>query len=413
MKNYRSLQFLCVFCMFSLQAQSQPGINSIYSSYGIGDVNIRDMNSYTSMGGVGIAIASDKGINGANPASFAFIPYGTYGMDLSFTGKNITYKNESQSFKANDFVINGAAFSFSLSKKAGASVSLKRYSTAEYYILANRYLEGTNSKLSETITGSGGLYLASAGFGLKLGKALSIGFSGGSIFGSINSQEKIYTSATEGYNIENNIFYNNFFANGGMQYRFTKAGIKWTLGATVQPSIKLNKTADYYIKELTDTILYQEVGKTGKFEYPLQWGAGISAQIDDNMLSLDFIKQNWSSTGYKGTSFKTTDLQNIALGYKHTYKRYLWNRKTDGITFMAGLQKENSYLIINNYQVKSYAATAGFTFPSKNGRYNYTAGLKYGQRGTVAYPLVRENFAEINFSLSLGNFLNVGGVKYY
>jgi hypothetical protein len=160
--------------MFSLQAQSQPGINSIYSSYGIGDVNIRDMNSYTSMGGVGIAIASDKGINGANPASFAFIPYGTYGMDLSFTGKNITYKNESQSFKANDFVINGAAFSFSLSKKAGASVSLKRYSTAEYYILANRYLEGTNSKLSETITGSGGLYLASAGFGVKLGKALSV-----------------------------------------------------------------------------------------------------------------------------------------------------------------------------------------------------------------------------------------------
>ncbi len=408
--------FICTILFFlagSFFAAAQPGINSIYSAYGIGDVSIRDMNSYAPMGGVGIAVPSNKILNTNNPASYSSILRGSYIMELSASGKSINYKNETQTFKANDFVINGAALGFSIAKKMGGAVSLKRYSTVEYYTLANRYLNGSNAKLSEDITGSGGLYVASLGVGLKLTKNLSAGVSGGSIFGSVNKKENIYTSTSDGFVVENNSFYNNFYSNAGIQYRIKKGKYNWIIGATLQPTINLIKEDDYYIKDFSDNIVYQEKGKKSSFEYPMQWGLGISAEKNNSMLSADYIQQNWSATKYKGSAFKTTNLQNIAIGFKHTYKQHLYNYVVDGITFMCGVQAERSYIVINNYRVQSYSVSSGITIPSKKGLYNYTLGLKYGQRGQVSYPLVKENFIECNVALSLGNFLNFGGLKYF
>jgi hypothetical protein len=413
MQFRKIFQFILLLAFFSANIYAQPGINSIYSSYGVGDVMVRDNNSYTSMGGVGVAIASDRMLNCTNPASYAAIPRGSYVTELSFSGKSIQYTNETQSFKSSDFVLNGAALGFSISKKMGGAVSLKRYSEVEYYTLANRFLQGSNSTLAEDITGTGGLYLATAGIGYKLTKNLSLGISGGSIFGSVNKKENIYLSSTSGFTVDNNSFYNNFYSNAGLQLKFRQSGINWIVGSIIQPSIKLNKYDDYSIKDFSGNVLYQETAKHSRFEYPLQWGVGISAQKLFSTISVDYIRQNWGSTNYIGNSFSTKDLQNIAIGYRHTSLRKLYNRYVDGKTWMLGLQHENSYIVINNYQVQSFAATAGITLPSKNGRFNYTFGLKYGQRGKVVYPLVKESFVELNIAISLGNFINVGGAKYF
>ncbi len=397
-----------------LYGVAQPGINSIYSAYGIGDVTIRDKNTLAPMGSVGIAISSEKQVNTTNPASLSYIPRGTYIMELAATGSSINYKNENQSFKANDFVINGAALGFSISKKMGGAVSLKRYSNVEYYTTGNRYLEGTNSKLSEDITGNGGIYLATIGMARKFfHNNLSIGISGGSLFGSVNKKETIYTAISDGFIVENNSFYNNFYFNAGMQYSLKKAGYKWTLGATLQPDIKLYRTDDYYIKDFSDNIVYQDNAKKSRFTYPLQWGVGLTAARNNTMFSADYISQNWANTNYSGSSFRATDLQNLAVGFKHTFTRKFYNRTVDGISLMMGAQTEKSYIIINNYPVKSFSGSAGITIPSKQGLYNYTIGITYGQRGKIDYPLVKENFVECNLAISLGNFLNIGGTKYY
>lgn len=408
------ITFASAVLMITYQSYAQPGINSIYSAYGIGDVSVRENNGYASMGGVGVAMPSNKLLNGNNPASYSTIPYGSYVMELSFSGLSIQYKNQTQTFKANDIVVNGAAFGFNISKKIGAAVSLKRFSTVEYYTLADRYVSGTVSKLSEDITGSGGLYLGTVGVGIKATKNLSLGLTGGSIFGSITKKENIYTSSSDGFIIENNSFYNNFYAKAGLQYKFKTRNYKWVLGATLQPSIELTKLDDYKITDFSENVLLTESQKKSKFKYPLQFGTGFAISKNKSILSADYLQQNWGSTGYRGASFSTTNAQNFAVGFMHTYQmKGARNRIQDGITLMCGLQKDKSYIFINKYQVESFAATAGISFPSKNLLYNYTFGLKVGQRGKIYYPLVKENFVELNMSISLKGFLNVGGAKYF
>ena len=120
--NNKLYSFITIVLLgISLHGIAQPGINSIYSAYGIGDVSIRDKNGYTPMGGVGIAIPSNKILNSNNPASYAFIPRGSYMMELSAHGASVGYKNETQTFKATDFALDGAALGFSISKKNGRS----------------------------------------------------------------------------------------------------------------------------------------------------------------------------------------------------------------------------------------------------------------------------------------------------
>ena len=392
---------------------AQPGINSIYSAYGIGDVSIRENNSYSSMGGVGIAIASDRALNGANPASYSALPYGSYFMELSIGGKSIQYTNETQAFKSTDLEINGATLGFNISKRMGGAIALKRYSTVEYYTLANKYLQGTNSTLSESITGTGGLYLASAAVGYRLTKNLSLGLSGGSIFGTINKTENIYVSSSSGYTVVTKSFYNKLYSSAGLQFKFKAAGVNWILGSVVQPSVQLNRYDNFSINDFASNELYKDSTTLNKFKYPLQWGAGISAQKLRNTISFDYIQQNWGSTNYYGNSFYAKNLQNFAVGFKHTAIRKLFNRYVDGKSLMLGVQHELSYIVINDYQVQSTSASVGLNLPSKNGRYNYTLGLKYGQRGKIAYPLVKESFLEFNLNISLGNFINVGGAKYF
>ncbi len=396
-----------------MSVNAQPGINSIYSAYGIGDVSIRENNSYFSMGGVGIAITSDKMLNGANPASYAAIPYGSYSMELSVGAKNIQYTNPTQSFSTNDLEINGATLGFNISKRMGGAIALKRYSTVEYSIETSKYLQGTNTSLTENITGTGGLYLATAAVGYNLTKNLSVGVSGGSIFGTIATTENIFITPSSGFSTVTSSFYNKLYTNAGFQLKVKAAGINWILGSVIQPSIQLNRYDDFSITDLSGNPLYQDSTTLNKFKYPLQWGSGITAQKSHSTISFDYIQQNWGATNYFGNSFYTKNLQNFAIGYKHSTTRKLFNRYVEGRSFMLGVQHELSYIVINGYQVQSTSATAGVNFPSKNGRYNYTLGFKYGQRGEIATPLVKESFLELNLNISLANFINVGGAKYF
>ena len=408
----RKLQMCILAGCLPVAAWAQPGINSIYSAYGIGDVNIRDWNANTAMGGLGIAMKSDKTLNSLNPASYSTINKGKYMFELSFSGRSLNYINETQNVPAKDLTLNGASLGFNIVKNWGMAIGLKRYSAIDYKTTASRYIIGTNTKLDETIEGTGGLNQAYWGNGFQITKGLSLGVTGGFIWGSANRKENIYTSSTEGLVIEQNTFYNKLYVNAGLQYQFKTGGLSWTLGGTFQPGMNLNKTQDSYIKDMADATLLEDKGRVTAFKYPLQMGGGITVQKGASTLGFDYIQQNWSSTGYKGTGFRTTNLQNFALGYKHT-----WQRKTpygwlDGPSLMAGIQQDLSYIIINNRQVKTLAGSVGAILPSKNGMYNYTLALRYGERGNAIYPMVKEKFVDLTLNVSLAGFFYLGGRKY-
>lgn len=81
---------------------------------------------------------------------------------------------------------------------------------------------------------------------------------------------------------------------------------------------------------------------------------------------------------------------------------------SQGIGLYAGLNLENSYLVVDNYQVQSKSFSVGASFPSKNTLNTYSIGMKLGTRGQATYPLVKENFVQFNFTLSFGSYFLKG-----
>lgn len=387
-------------------SEAQKGLNSIYSAYGIGDVELRDYNPYSGMGGVGVAMGSEKTLNSLNPASFATLQKNKFMFELSFAGKSATYINENQRIPAGDFSVKRAAFGISLFKNVGTVIGLKRYSTVEYLTVGNRYVLGTDSKLEEEIEGSGGLnqfYFAN-GFSIK--KNLRLGISVGYLFGSVNRNELIYTSSTTGLKVTNGVYYNKMSLQGGLQYAFKTGSYKWTIGGTYQPRIILNKTTDNYITDMSDVKIAEDKAIVGTFHYPEQFSGGVMVKKGAWGVSADYIQQSWGKTGYKGNGFTTTTATNFAVGANYTFTRnHYFYGKSDGVVLSAGFVRDLSYLIVNGRQISSNAGTIGLSIPSKNSLYNYYVGLKAGKRGEAVYPLVKENFVEFHFNFSLSNFL--------
>lgn len=398
--------------LFTITAFSQSGLNSIYSAYGIGDVQVRDYNGYGGMGGLGVALPSVTTLNDLNPASYAYLPSNRLMLELSFGGKSVNYTNSTQNISAGDFTIQKAAMGLSLFKNLGTSFGIKRYSSVDYLTSGNLYVIGTDSKLSSEIEGNGGLYQFYLSNGLKIGKNLSVGLTTGLLAGSVNRRENILTSASDGISIEKNLYYSEFVLNGGLQYAFKAGGLKWIAGGTYQPQRSLSRLEDNAIKDLSGNTIISEDGIHSRFEFPAKWSAGLTMVRKYWKFGADYIGQQWSGLHYKGTGFTTTNAANYALGVSYSKPRKtLWGT-IDGPTVSAGFVRDQSYLVVDGAQVNTTAGTLGVSLPSASGFYHYHFSFKAGSRGKAVYPLVKERFVEFNFNVSLASFIYKGGRKY-
>lgn len=403
---------LIFFLAVGAMAVAQNGLNSIYSAYGIGDVQLRDYNGYGSMGGLGVAMPSITTLNEMNPASYGSLPSNRLMLELSFGGKSVNYISNTQRFQAGDFNIQKAAMGISLLKNWGTSFGIRKYSTVDYMTKGTRYLIGTDSKLESVIDGTGGLNQYFFSNAIRIKKHLNLGLSLTYLSGSVNRLETVNSNGAASLKVDKNLYYGQFIFNTGAQYQFKTGSWNWIAAGTYQPQRTLNKTEDNSIRDGDDVVLAEEKSVNSSFDYPLQWSAGLTLYNDHWRFGADYIGQNWNDVHYKGTGFQTTNAGNWSVGLSHTKpKKTIWGYM-DGPTYAIGLNVDQGYLLINGHQVTSIAGTAGISLPSRSGFYHYHIALKAGQRGRSTYPLVKEQFIECNFSISLASILYVGGRKY-
>lgn len=382
-------------------------INSLYSSYGLGVVDVRDYNMFTGMGGVGIALRSDRTISDLNPASFAGLDKDRLMMEIAFTGVTMNYVSSSQNVQGSDLALKRAAFGMNLFKNVGTVIGLKRYSTVSYKSVVQKDVEGGNTSLTDYISGTGGINMFYLGNGFQLGKNLSLGVTGGFMFGSVNQKDAIVAPGGSTTYFENNDFLNKAYWNTGFQYRFQSGKTNITLGAMVQPEIYLNRIRDFYIKGASENILLSdEELATDPFHFPLQWGGGFSIVRNRSTLSFDVIGQQWAGTGYRGSGFTSQDLRNYALGYKFTRQKSTWYGTADGLSLMVGLQYDNGYLKIQGHSVPTQLVSLGFSQPSFKSGTMFSGALRVGHRGLIADPLVKEKFVDFTFNVGLFTLMN-------
>ena len=386
----------------------QKGLNSIYSAYGIGDYKMRAPNTWLGMGNVGVAIPSQNAINEINPGSFGWIPKDKFQLEITLGGSSNRYVNEYVNTQAGDFSIARAAIGLQVVNPIKTVIGLRRFSQVEYYTTLNRQIAGSATNLKTDVEGNGGLYQLYMGNAVLIGKKLSLGISTGFIFGSVNQKVTMTLNEAESLISEKNKYYNQGSLSAGLQYQFGKGKSKWMFGAFYEPQIRMNVLVESQLKDQGDVVLGAKDQEDTKFIYPQKYGAGLTFSRNTFSASVDMIGHLWSSTGYRGDHFNTTDAYSISAGVRHQFIRNTMWGKANGTAIFAGYNRETSYLIIEGKQLLSNAATLGATFPSRNNLNYYTIGCKIGTRGRAVYPMIKENFFEFNFNLNFGGFFYKG-----
>ena len=399
------------FIFTGMWAQGQ--VNSLYSSYGLGVVQLRDNNLFAGMGGATMALKSGYTISDLNPASYAGINSEQLMMELAFKGSSLRYISGSNHVTGSNLTFEKAALGINLFDKVGAVVGLRRYSSVSYNSMVAKSLEGSENIMSDYIEGTGGMNLFYIGSGFQIVKNLSLGLTGGYMFGSLRRTDEMVTDAGYATIFENNVFHNKLYWNAGMQYDIKMGKGLLTLGGMVQPEVTLNRVRDFYIRDSDDETLFSEEGHSmDDFRFPLQWGAGLAFKKGKSTLSLDMVAQQWKDVAYRGSNFYAQDLKNYALGYKYTKLRRTWYGIREGASFMAGLQYENGYLVIKDQQYPSMLFSLGLSLPSLNKGLLYSMVFRGGQRGTSSTNGFKEKFFDVTFTFGLFNQMNRKGYKY-
>ncbi|WLD24571.1 hypothetical protein NU10_03985 [Flavobacterium dauae] len=396
---------------------AQQGTASPYSYYGFGDKHFKGSNEIKSMGA--LAVFSDSlHINTLNPASYAKLKTTTFSMGASYKGNNL----ENQSGK--EKTTSGSFDYLSLAFPAGnfsVAVGIMPYSFVGYNI-QNTNINDQGMTEARQYIGEGGLNRTFLGFGYKINKNFSIGVDGAYIFGDTEtSLTKFITDNGEGVALDRGTRYrylNNYSGlnvNAGLNYQQPlNKNLTLYASATFSPEMKL-KNDQEKIKStvklnssgsLDEIDSSNEMAENEKMLLPTNYsiGAGIGNHlkwfVGAEYTSTQTSKYN-SFYAYENASYN--DYMKIGVGGFYTPKYNSFTSYFQRMTYRAGINYENTGLIINKEEIKGLNANVGLGFPVGRFNSNINLGFEYGQRGNTNMGLVKENYYGINIGFSFND----------
>jgi hypothetical protein len=378
-------------------AVAQKGINSLYSAYGIGDIEQRDYSRNFGVSSSGIARRSDYFLNELNPASYSAIPRQHFMFDVSLRGQSINYKNAtSLNQQAGDVNIKRLALGFKANNRWGISAGFSPYSSVDYKLLSTTFVD-INPQVT-TIEGTGGINKAFISNGVRITKNFSVGVTGNFLFGPVNTNTNV-GGDTVSTTIERYAFNVNF--NTGIQYTGHINKLQIGLGATYRFKTTMNYENKLYIKNSSSTTLFTDNLDRTKFQLPEQIGAGIF--LSNGVISwlADYRTEQWSRVKNTTTNYTLVNSERYSTGLEYNFRRTYYNQTVEGIVAQIGFSYLNSNLMVKQNQITDISGTAGVSIPNRNGALRYYVGIEIGQRGTTSGGLIKETYFNgvLHFSL--------------
>ncbi|SHM10683.1 hypothetical protein SAMN05444266_106382 [Chitinophaga jiangningensis] len=380
-------------------ANAQHGLNSIYSAFGIGDLETRDYSRNFGLSSTGIAARPVGYLNDLNPASYSAIPTQNFMLDLSLRAQSISYDGKNLNQTAGDLNFKRLAIGFKAAKWWGMSAGITPFSSVDYKILSKQYITGSGAAVTGTMTGTGGLNRAYISNGFRISKNFSAGVTTNFLFGPMDVSQSVGSDSivTQRHSYT---FKPNFTVGGQYQGKISD---KWVLGlgATYRFQTKMKLQQKLNIINQDETVLFTEDRDPSWFTLPTEIGAGISLSNGALTWVADYRKQQWNGLNNKGTGYYYQDGERYSTGFEYALQKQYYNRSYEGMTFQVGFSYNKSPLVINNTPVTDKSGTLGFSVPSKNGALRYYIGLEAGQRGTSNNGLIKENYINAVFNFSL------------
>lgn len=429
----RLVGILLVF--FSYQTFAQQGTSSPYSFYGIGSLNFRGTVENRAMGGIGSYIDSLH-INLRNPASYAgnnilSRPYDNESRPVKFTVagayNSVNLKNDTESQNASTSSFDYLALSVPLGK-FGAGFGLVPFTSVGYRL---EDINAVEDRVDYRYEGEGGLNKAFLSLGYLVTKELTIGVDANYNFGNVQNSAINFIYDNDGDLVQFQTRENNRSDLSGLSFNFGAAyktkitkKLEFSATATYAPetslgsmndrslsTISINSFGDEFVVDTIDDENFSEALAETDLDLPsrLSLGAGIG-QASHWFVGAEYVAQNTSV--FNNPIFSTTNstyenASSFAIGgfYLPNYNSFSGYFKR--VVYRAGLRFENTGLVVNNESINEFGISFGLGLPvgsSVGGLFSeLNLGFEYGERGTTNQNLIKENFFNINVSLSLSD----------
>jgi hypothetical protein len=412
--NALSVVIVLIICGFSGFAQNN-NTTSPFSRYGLGDLHHYGYGRTAAMGGASLGSRHAVQINSANPASYNANDSLSFIFDFGIDGTLSNYRGDAGTMKTNDVNFRYFSLSWPVTRWFGAGMGLQPYSDMGYEVAFTEALAGGQNAY-HSYQGEGTTSKAFFGVSVSPFKGLSLGANLNYIFGRLNQNTSIvfndpnlyYYSKTEGTRLRD------FTLTYGLQYDLElKKNQYLTLGVTFENQSDLTalhrvfayKALSVSSGTLTDTLEFVPEGKDF-IKLPSTFGVGLSFnKINKLEINADFYYAAWGKATFFGKKDELiTNQSRISAGFEYIPEAFSIRSYLKRIRYRAGIHQENSYLKLNNNQIKEFGISFGLGLPFPKSKSTANFALEIGKKGTTKDNLVRDNYIKLSLYLNLYDY---------
>lgn len=387
---------------------SQVGAGSVYSIYGIGELNPTTSIQSRGMGYTSIGVSNPYSINLINPAANGVAAtYFNHVFDMGLYHASTTYESKGNTENSSYGGFSNFNFWFRFGKKWNGSFGLSKVSNVGYNITKDDVNSFQNGAFDIIYEGQGGLndFYFSNGFAVT--KNLSLGLKLSLIFGTIEKSEEVNSNQkAQQFFVENNASILTLVPEYSLNYKISGSKHYWNIGIIYKPSTTMSGETKTEISELSyDTYgnaiggsLYLDDDYEKEYKLPQRVGLGLSFNTPKVILAADLEFNEWSRA-YLGedTDVELTNTWRYSMGIEVTPNRY-GDVALGRFSYRVGGYFENQYLKVNGTAFNKYGITGGIGIPVKSN----TIDMAYHRKlnGTIDNGLIYESTNEISLNVT-------------
>ena len=391
--------------------QSVNAQESVYTRFGLGDVQFSYSGRRLGMGQMGTSVADEDFIGTLNPAGWNRLKMTRIEFGVSYSGSFVSDNSQKKFYSGSQFTGFTMAFPASALYGIGIAMGIVPVTIVNYKV--NDHGTDPNPTIGDydiSYEGSGGLSKVFLGSSYKLPFLdINIGASLDYYFGNVNYSSTISFSGS-----------NNLSASYLRTYQ--PKGIGTTLGfispdflsgtGSVFSDLRIGASVNIIPKVNADTLLTSsstlrtDTVTTAVLDMsiPYRINAGASVLVSKKYLvTIDVAYQPWSD--YSLGNIKSTNMRNMLLisaGTEYRPIRELGSTFWNQIILRGGVSYEQTQYFINNTGINQISVYGGFSVPLSYAN-TIDIGIQYSTRGTTDALLIKESGLKIGFGLSLGD----------
>lgn len=365
------------------------------------------------MGGASIGLVSPFHINVTNPATLSGLDTLSFVFEGGLHGRMSQFRTDSDSKLDNNASLGYLYMGFPIAKWLKTGFGLQPYSSMGYAV-TSIMVDPLVGKQQNIFEGNGGTNQAFAAFSVEPVKGLSVGVTASYLFGTLEKSNILFFP--DSINMINtrkrttDKVKDFTFTYGALYHKEIKKNMELGVGMTWSPQFLMGASQEMLVESfkrtssgfdyVKDTILLNET--SGDYTMPASYGVGLMLRKSNRWtLAADYKMQEWSKFKKLGTSDLLKNSSELSLGMEILPRSTVLSGYFKRLAYRFGLRYADTYLSVNDTQLKEYGISFGIGLPLKRSASTINIGLELGTTGTTDKGLIREDYLRFTFSMSV------------